>query len=124
MDANGTRFHLLLGKTDWTTRLIADPQKPWAVPPDWDDRFQELTLHRELFQFPATAGARPLVPEDRGGADRDRFGTTYWIDGSTTTILAQSAATGDPTPFWPAAGVAVARFVAPGPSPSWPFSAA
>jgi hypothetical protein len=33
MDSNGTRFHLLLGVTDWTTRLVADPEHPEAPPP-------------------------------------------------------------------------------------------
>jgi phage tail-like protein len=94
---------------------VADPERD-AAPADWDERFQEVTLHQELFQFPAITGEHALAADDRRGVDRDRFGTTYWIDEARTTILAQSAGTGNTTPFWPASAAAAAPFVpvAPG----------
>jgi phage tail-like protein len=104
MDANDTRFKLLLGRADWTTKIAPDPEHPETEGPSWDERLQELTLHLKLFQFPAPAGDTPVTPDDRRGADQDRFGTTYWIDEQRTAILAASAGATVAGRFWPGTG--------------------
>ena len=43
MDVNGTKFHLLLGEHDWMRCAHEGVE--------WSDR-EELTLRRELFEFP------------------------------------------------------------------------
>ena len=101
MDANGTRFQLVLGEHDWTRRMVADPAHPEAPAAQWDATRQELTLRRELFRFPSSEGTDPVAVEDRRGADRDRFGTVYWIDEERTAILAQAPGSA-PVRFWPA----------------------
>jgi phage tail-like protein len=79
MDANLTRFHLLLGQADWMS-CTAD-----AV--SWDDTRNELTLQKVVFQFqPPPADRTPSVA-DRRGAARDRYGNFYSIDAAQTGIL-------------------------------------
>jgi phage tail-like protein len=94
MDANGTRFHLLLGRADW---VACTPQ------PSWDDERAEVTLEPLVFRFPAGAADRPPALADRRGADRDRFGNWYWIDRDATGIRVLSVGGGSVTAFWPGA---------------------
>jgi len=111
MDANGTRFHLLLGRGDWGGRcLTADghPLEEELVVSDnegdadfsWDAKRSELTLGRRVFSFRAAPGNRPVRPEQRRGAAMDRFGNIYWLSADQTEILVLSAATGETTHFW------------------------
>ncbi len=79
MDANQTRFHLLLGHDDWTS-CDADTVS-------WDAVRQELTLQQLVFQFqPPPLDHFPSVG-DRRGAARDRYGNFYWIDVAQTGVL-------------------------------------
>lgn len=91
MDVNGTRYHLLLGPRDWLARLDGS-----TVPEEerlqWDPRRGSVTLRRKLFRFPPRSSESPLVPDDRRGADRDRFGHFYWIGPDRTTICYRTAA--------------------------------
>jgi phage tail-like protein len=140
MDANGTHFHLMLGRDDWAQcrdaqgRLLASL---WAAsPPDgdgaalyWDQERDEITLQPRLFQFTAAQRDRPPVLADRRGAGRDRFGNWYWIDDSRREVRVNSAGTSITSHFWSADdGVAcepAARFgdfqpreVKPSPAPA------
>src|SRR5262245_27001021 len=98
MDANGTKFHLMLGKDDWgralpgarewvrrTTRPIDSLAKLWERSIDdaeltglrWDSETNELTLAPQVFQFTPSPKDRPPQLEDRRGAGRDRYGNWY-----------------------------------------------
>ncbi len=143
MDANGTRFHLLLGKADWARCLDEDGHvlgDAWKADPDaraevalsWDDDRDELTLLPRLFQFVAAAKDVPPAIDDRRGAGRDRFGTWYWISENGTEILVASAGTQVTSHFWsPCDGVECRRREAAGgfapasaraAPPTWPLS--
>src|SRR5215207_3477378 len=115
MDANGTRFHLLLGKDDWgACAAVLDGGDPVTLAPDWDlagpsrppfpvawDHEQnELTLAPRLFQFsPPVSEAGPGLAARRG-AGADAYGNRYWIDDDERTILVRSAGTGGTAKFW------------------------
>jgi len=122
MDANGTRLHLVLGRADWgrCTGLAGERLGDrWDAAPDapgnpceagrddagtlaWDAERNELTLHPCLFRLLGAGGERPVAPEDRRGAVRDRFGSWYFVDRTGARIQVVSAGTGRTTPFWPA----------------------
>ncbi|HEX8129165.1 MAG TPA: phage tail protein [Pyrinomonadaceae bacterium] len=122
MDANGTRYHLLLGFDDWgtcTDRAGATLRQLWrAAPPDqtetklapasapaaWNSERYELTLPPRLFKFNAAPHDVPPAFENRRGGGRDRYGNWYWIDQTETKILVNSAGTKRATDFWPAEG--------------------
>jgi phage tail-like protein len=111
VDANGTRFHLLLGRTDWGAchdkqRLLGER---WSASPPydvtalhWDAERSEVTLRPEILQFAGASSERPLEPEDRRGAGVDRYGNWYWIGTSGTEIRVNSSGTGVTTVFFPA----------------------
>jgi phage tail-like protein len=116
MDANGTRFHLLLGKDDWAQcrdahgRLLASL---WAASSSngdeetlyWDPERDELTLQPRLFQFVAAPRDRPPALADRRGAGRDRFGNWYWLDDTHRAVRVNSAGTSLTSHFWSTADV-------------------
>jgi phage tail-like protein len=112
VDANGTRFHLLLGKDDWA-RCVYEDGTPlgdyWDGSPPaggsalaWDGECGELTLEPRLFRFQTAAPEAPLTPERRRGAGRDRFGNWYWIAASRQEIRVQSSGSGRASHFWAA----------------------
>jgi len=113
MDANQTRFHLLLGKDDWgdcllegtPLRLLWDVQSPPASPSPaaYDVKHNELTLRSRLYRFPVTKSQIVVPIEARRGAARDQYGNWYWIDADSRTILIVSSGTGDQSIFWPPA---------------------
>ncbi|HEY0069628.1 MAG TPA: phage tail protein [Chloroflexia bacterium] len=110
MDANNTRYHLLLTRNDWAACTDGDIPlgKYWhASPPGqtsaslaWDCERRELRLAPRLFEFTASSYDRKPQLQDRRGAGRDRFGNTYWIDETNRTILVNSAGSGRTTAFW------------------------
>lgn len=117
MDANNTRYHLLLTREDWAactddgtllSELWTPPADPDAVPDPnaptphfaWNDKRDELTLAPLVFQFTTSAYDRKPLLEDRRGAGRDRFGNTYWIDATKHTILVNSSGSGTTGLFW------------------------
>src|SRR5947209_17036161 len=110
MDANGTRFHLLLDYHDWATCTEQDgrplsllwsaspPADPAAV--SWDSRRSELTLTPRVFRFKASPKHVAPAIGNRRGAARDRYGNWYWIDATRREILVNSSGTGLTTHFW------------------------
>jgi len=119
VDANGTRFHLLLGQRDWAactdaadgrTRLgdhfqrepaacgSADDSGGFA----WDAVRSELTLRPCLVRFVAAPNDRRPDADgaDRRGAARDRYGNVYAIADSSIEIRIVPAATRGATHFW------------------------
>src|ERR1700752_2858970 len=114
MDANGTRFHLLLGRDDWAQCTVdtASGKKSlkelWElVPPQggsgfsWNEERNELTLEPRLFKF--TAAPKDTFPllENRRGAGRDVFGNWYWIDETSLKLRVRSIGSGEVADFWP-----------------------
>ena len=112
MDANGTRFHLLLGRGDWGQSLVdtASGKKTlkelWGLLGSepglfWNEERNELTLEPRLFKF--TAAPKDTFPllENRRGAGRDRYGNWFWIDETSLKIRVRSIGSGQVTDFWP-----------------------
>jgi len=112
MDANGTRFHLLLGRDDWGQSLVdtASGKKTlkdmWGLLGSepglfWNEERNELTLEPRLFKF--TAAPKDTFPllENRRGAARDRYGNWFWIDETSLKIRVRSIGSGLVTDFWP-----------------------
>jgi phage tail-like protein len=95
MDANGTRYHLLLGERDWT-RTLSDPVGSTA----YDAERGDLTLRPLEFRFALRPGDRPSRLGDRRGAAADAYGNVYWIDVDGASIRAQSAGSGRTSLFW------------------------
>ena len=60
MDANQTRFHLLLGQADWSSCT--------GEGVGWDDDRKELTLKPVVFKFKPPPGDRFPAVEDRRGS--------------------------------------------------------
>ena len=87
MDANQTRFHLLLGEADWSrcTELQPDPFRT-----EWDKARYEVRLTDKLFRFVASKFDLPPRIERRRGAARDRYGNWYWISESEQEIRVSS----------------------------------
>ena len=117
MDANGTRFQLLLGYDDWGHCMDCVTEQPlhevWeaevvgtgsaqgTIPTvAWDDTRHELTLQPLPFQFPAASNDHPPVLSARRGAGRDRYGNWYWIGETEREIYVNSVGTGKTTHFW------------------------
>lgn len=104
MDANGTRFHLLLGQSDWSRCRTVRGEPAFSTGSDvhWNAPRNEVTLWPDTFRFGTTRGARPLTGSERRGAARDRFDNWYWISADERSIQVLSSGTGNVTPFWPA----------------------
>jgi phage tail-like protein len=111
MDANGSRFHLLLGREDWaecsvagaTLREIwqASPRRSGAGKFTWKDERQELTLEQRLLRFVAAPRDRFPSISNRRGAAGDRYGNWYWIYESEHQIRVLSSGSGLTSDFWP-----------------------
>lgn len=110
MDANGTRYHLLLGRADWAAchdgqHTLADLWN--ASPPDdeqssvaWNERHASVTLRALPFQFPAVTRQPNLDLSQRRGAARDRYGNWYWIDADEQTLRVASTGSDTISHFW------------------------
>jgi phage tail-like protein len=109
MDANGTRFHLLLGEQDWRrcTNEAGLPVFTKSGSPEsgleYNTQQQAVTLAARIYYFKAAAADRPPAVEDRRGSARDRFGNFFWVDAARESISALSAGTGNASRFWPPA---------------------
>ena len=82
MDANGSRFHLLLGRDDWGRARVGDTTladawhaSPRAeVPFDWNTALQALVLTPLVPRFPRAPSDRAPDLDARPGAALDRPG--------------------------------------------------
>src|SRR5215213_948738 len=115
MDANGTRFHLLLGRDDWGQCTVDTApgniakktlKELWGLLASepglfWNEERNELTLEPRLFKF--TAAPKDTFPllENRRGAGRDRYGNWFWIDETSLKLRVRSIGSGQVTDFWP-----------------------
>jgi phage tail-like protein len=118
MDANQTRFHLLLGEPDWARCTGPAGAPAFGVPGaalSWDQARHEVTLQPKLLQFvPAPGHVQPDLGSragndgDRRGAARDRFGNWYYISLDRLEILVCSAGCQETTHFWSTSDVRVA----------------
>jgi phage tail-like protein len=97
MDANQTRFHLLLGEADWSRCTQLEPP-PFRT--QWDPTRYEVTLEEKLFRFLPSKFSPALRIEQRRGAGQDRFGNWYWISDSEQEILVHSTGSDQTTHFW------------------------
>jgi phage tail-like protein len=105
-NSQGGRFHLLAGERDWRTCPEPDPLCEDLPDPEWPERRNVLANvdgHLGHFEWDATTGSLRLAhreavsrkpasgsvrpPDARRGADRDRYGTWYWIGDDGRTIL-------------------------------------
>jgi len=119
VDANGTRFHLLLGERDWSEchdaghpptvleqhfRRAAEPCESSDSAFAWDPRANEITLRPCVVRFEAAPADRPPDPvgRDRRGGARDRYGNFYWIAESATEIRVLPSGSGAASHFWSA----------------------
>jgi hypothetical protein len=147
MDANQTRLHLLMGKSDWLRCQPAPALLPLAAgatlgPADsatyWDSVRYELSLRPKEYRFITSKGDNlpqlgaadeSYTGSDRRGAARDRFGNWYYISEDRQEILVWSAGCRQTTHFWSWADLATAAPAKPGafapdPTPPPPAPAA
>ncbi|NIJ18780.1 phage tail-like protein [Sphingomonas naasensis] len=112
MNADGQRFHLLLGEADWARGRVDDTttlEMVWDMPvgdqpetaPGWDEERAELTLAPLRDPLAFTPGEVPLGPEVRRAAAADRFGNVYWIGDEAGQLFVRSRGDGSVTRFWP-----------------------
>ncbi|MEP6903119.1 MAG: hypothetical protein ABJA66_15310, partial [Actinomycetota bacterium] len=117
MDVNGTKFHLLLNRTDWGNCKAGQDGETlgeiWTRESagetvtgqqfDWDEAKGEITLKRRLFKF--TASPKDDKPDlnNRRGAARDRYGNWYWIDETGLKIRVLSIGSNNVSLFYPVA---------------------
>jgi hypothetical protein len=116
MDANGTRFQLLLGIDDWGACSVEGQSGTLAdvwrgVPAGelqsrlgWDGTRSELTLPAQVFEFPAARKHVGPRLENRRGADSDAYDNWYWIDDTETSVLIKSSGSTNITTFWSTGG--------------------
>jgi phage tail-like protein len=106
MDSNQTRFHLVLGQSDWarcttdTGALLFATNNQSQAPFYWNATRSEVTLGVRINVFHSSAGNQPPTLDARRGAAQDRFGNFFWIADSGTEILVTSVGSGVTTHFW------------------------
>jgi len=103
MDANQTRFHLVLGRDNWAqctddagSSILNSPAEEFS----WNAARSEVTLGVRLNVFHSSPGNVQPASDARRGAAQDRFGNFYWIAGPGTELLVNSVGTGVTTHFW------------------------
>ena len=128
IDANGSRFALVLGVHDWGRCSFVDaalPLPPGAEPPTlaslwasaagraetplaYDDAQASLSLARRVGRFRAGNGDLAPDPARRLGAAADRHGNVYAIVDGGRRIEVRSAGSGRISNLWPAPELAAA----------------
>ena len=113
MDANGSRFHLLLGQTDWGACLREDADgtltplaEDWheqsagkLAELGWDSAQQALMLPALIFHLRDAPREGDLDPAKRRGADADAHGHIYWLEDDGVHV--QNAGDGKSGRIWP-----------------------
>jgi phage tail-like protein len=112
LDANGSRFALVLGQRDWGACTLDAAGAPrladlWAdetpgVPLAYDETSGTLALARRVGRFRAGQGDLPADPALRLGAAADRHGNIYAIVDGGQRIEVRSVGSGRTSDFWPA----------------------
>lgn len=102
MDANGSRFHALVTRADWTVRATPDEHWDW-LPDDTAhaDALGQLVLKPLLFEFKASSAAALPEPTSRAGGVFDAYGNLYSLSADGTAIRVWSSGSGTLTDFWP-----------------------
>lgn len=98
MDANNTRFHLLLGRNDWEPLLNAAGDSGLS----WDEERAAVSLRPHLFRFRANLSDPILAHQTRRGAARDVRGNWYWISDGDYEIRTLPAGSDRSRAFWSA----------------------
>jgi phage tail-like protein len=102
MDANGSRYHALVTRDDWTLR--AHPDAHWAWLPDdpaHGAALGQLLLKPLLFEFKAGSAAALPEPTSLAGGVFDAYGNLYSLNAEGTAIRVWSSGSGNITHFWP-----------------------
>lgn len=102
MDANGSRFHALVTRADWTARATPDAHWDW-LPDDaaQADALGQLVLKPLLFEFKAGTAQALDEPTSRAGGAFDAYGNLYSLSADGTAIRVWSSGSGTLTDFWP-----------------------
>ncbi|MCK6546764.1 phage tail protein [Myxococcota bacterium] len=93
MDVNGTKLHLVFGRSDWESLgtgrgVVWDPRRGAVV----------LASVAERVEAPVPSGAEPDV---RRGAGVDPFGHVYWVADDRRRIFFAPGANTKPQQLWP-----------------------
>jgi phage tail-like protein len=101
VDVNGTRFHLIKGKSDWLRCREEGAPHDGFLRVYYDERSERLTLKPVLSLFPRRSDQRSLDPlVSRRGAAVDRFGNFYWIANDRQRIFWQPSGTRRAHVYW------------------------
>jgi phage tail-like protein len=109
MDANQTRFHLLLGQRDWARTATPNANGIFPVPNskfEWDDLRHELRLRSDLFRFKAAPRDDAPTQDERRGAAADSYFNWFWIGANRDEIRVRSSGQTAPAHFWSASDAA------------------
>lgn len=105
MDANGTRFHLLLQREEW----LSTDQLAFRDQIDWDGEAHQVVLERRALTVEEARGGpgtASLSLADRRAAARERYGGWLRIDRAGSAVEIDDPGTGGGGRFWPPADVA------------------
>jgi phage tail-like protein len=94
MDANGSRFHLVLTKAEWS----GDHDAPGLA---WSERTHTLSLAPRTFLVSTAGASAPPAIGDRRGAGRDRYGNWYWISTDRNEIRFRGSRAKEAERYWP-----------------------
>lgn len=97
MDANGTRYHLVLRREEW----LAEDELADAVDVDWDATAEQLTLRPLPVRLTRSTATGRLSLDDRRGGARDRHGAWWSIGADGRSLVVQHDPSTPPRRAWP-----------------------